>query len=163
MKRLEIVVFISLLMVLVLNNLTYATGETLQDGFAGLPWGSKPEQVAGITQVLPGCPPYMLYRLQPDFRDPIFGKARLLALVFSREQGLIQGWLVFQKNSAPVLSLWNYLGPQVMIEPMPGHPVKPTWFPGENTRVEEDDGGYLFSCRNTSEGLDGASIHRAMR
>lgn len=162
MKRLGIGIFILLMMGLALNGLTYATDETLHDGFAGLSWGVKPEQVAGIVPVLPGSPPYLLYRLQPDPQDLIFGKARLLALVFSPGQGLIQGWVVFQENSAPVLLLWEYLGPQAMIEPMPGHPVKPTWFPGKNTRVEKDDGGYLFSCRNASEGLDGASIRHIM-
>jgi hypothetical protein len=60
------------------------------------------------------------------------------------------------------LLLWQYLGPQAMIEPLPSHPANPTWFPGENTRVEEEDGGYLFSCRNASEGLDGASIRLAL-
>jgi hypothetical protein len=162
MKRVRIGIFIFLMMGLALSGLTYATGETLHDGFAGLSWGVKPEQVAGIVPVLPGYPPYLFYRLQPDPQDPIFGKARLLALIFSPERGLVQGWVAFQEKSAPVLLLWEYLGPQVMIEPMPGHPVKPTWFPGKNTRVEEDDGSYLFSCRNVSEELDSAVIRQAM-
>jgi hypothetical protein len=162
MKRLGIVLFILFLMGFALNSLTYATGETLQEGFAGLPWGSKPEQAAGITPVRPGCPPYLIYRLQPDPQDPIFGKASVLALVFSPKEGLIQGWLAFPKDSAPILLLWQYLGPQAMIEPLPGHPVKATWFPGKNTRVEEDDKEYLFSCRDASELLDGASIRLAL-
>jgi hypothetical protein len=162
MKRLGMVLFILFLMGLAPYSLTYATGETQQDGFAGLPWGIKPEQAAGLIPVMPGCPPYHIYRLQPDPQDPIFGKASLLALVFSPKEGLIEGWLVFPENAAPVLLLWQYLGPQAMIEPLPGHPVKPTWFPGKNTRVEEDDKAYLFSYRDAVEGLDGASIRRAL-
>lgn len=162
MRKLGLAFCFLILMGLSLNSLTYATGEKVQDGFAGLPWGIKPEQAAEITPVLPGSPPYLLYRLQPDPQDPIFGKASLLALIFSPEEGLIQGWLVFPENSASLLLLWNYLGPQAMIEPLPGHPVKPTWFPGEQTRVEEVGEGYLFSCRNASNFLDGATICRAL-
>lgn len=36
------------------------------------------------------------------------------------------------------------------------------WFPGEQTRVEEDDEGYLFGCRNASNFLDGASIRQVL-
>lgn len=163
MKRLITIGLIISLFSLLPNHLTFASDEPLKDKFAGLSWGIKPKQVAGLSPVSPGVPPYQLYRMKPDPMDPIFGKAGLLILVFNPEMRFVQGWLSFPKDSVPLLLLWGYLGPQVMIEPLPGHPVKPTWFPGENTRVEEYDEGFLFTCRSESNFLDGASILRALK
>lgn len=125
------------------------------DGFLGLAWGTKPQQVAGLTPV-PWQLPFDAYRTAKlDGGQVYFGDAATYTLVFSPDAGLVQGRVEIDSDRWPSegrMAFISFLGMQLMIEPAPGVKVLPTWHVGDNTRVVEIARGaktvYIFSRRD---------------
>jgi hypothetical protein len=125
------------------------------DGFLGLAWGTKPEQVAGLRPVLWMLPFDAFRTAGLGGGQAFFGDAAEYMLVFAPGEGLVRGRVEVDTARWPEEGRREFLrclGAQLLIEPAPGKAALPTWHVGGNTRVVQTDWGgktvYVFSRRD---------------